>query len=128
VARDFNAEKLKYVLPHFYQHVTTRGEKNSRPPLLHTVTCTKLSLNPPFSKSDHNSILLLPAYKLKLKQEVPVARLIPKWSDDADGKLQYCLLAQTGICSGILPDGIVLNAPHQSLASSISALMTLPPQ
>ena len=43
---------------------------------------------PPFGKSDHNSILLIPAYKRKLKQEVPVTRSIRKWSGDSDAKLQ----------------------------------------
>jgi beta-mannanase len=42
----------------------------------------------PFVKSDHNSILLIPAYKQKLKQEAPVTRSIRKWSDEADAKLQ----------------------------------------
>ena len=45
---------------------------------------------PPFGKSDHNSILLIPVYKQKLKQEVPVTRSIQKWSDEEDGKLQDC--------------------------------------
>jgi hypothetical protein len=45
---------------------------------------------PPFGKSDHNSILLIPTYKQKLKQEVPVTRSIGKWSDDVDAKLQDC--------------------------------------
>ena len=45
---------------------------------------------PPFGKSDHNSILLIPAYKQKLKQEAPVTRSIKKWSDEADAKLQDC--------------------------------------
>ena len=44
----------------------------------------------PFGKSDHNSILLIPAYKLKLKQEAPVTRSIKTWSDEADAKLQDC--------------------------------------
>ena len=44
---------------------------------------------PPFGKSDHNYILLIPANKLKLK-EVPVTRSIRKWSDDADAKLKDC--------------------------------------
>ena len=50
---------------------------------------TKLS---PFSfgKSDHNSILLIPAYKQKLKQEVPVTRSTRKWSDNTDATLQDC--------------------------------------
>ena len=33
---------------------------------------------------------MIPAYKQKLKQEVPVTRSIRKWSDDADAKLQDC--------------------------------------
>jgi hypothetical protein len=43
VAGDFNADNLKLILPHFYQHVTcaTRGVKNSRSPLLLTQTPTK---------------------------------------------------------------------------------------
>ena len=45
---------------------------------------------PPFGKSDHNSILLIPAYKQKLKQEVPVTCSIRKWSDDTDAMLQDC--------------------------------------
>ena len=67
VARDFNAGKLKSALPHFYQHVTcaTRGKKTTFTP--HTEMRTKLSLNPPFGETDHNSILMIPAYK-----QVPV--------------------------------------------------------
>ena len=33
---------------------------------------------------------MIPAYKLKLKQEVPVTRSIRKWSDDTDATLQDC--------------------------------------
>ena len=45
---------------------------------------------PQFEKSDHNSILLIPTYKQKLKQEVPVTRSIRKWSDYSDAKLHDC--------------------------------------
>ena len=45
---------------------------------------------PPFGKSDHNSILLIPAYMQKLKQEVPVTRSKWKSSDDVDATLQDC--------------------------------------
>ena len=45
---------------------------------------------PPFGKSDHNYILLIPVYKQKLKQERPVTRSTKKWSDEADAKLQGC--------------------------------------
>ena len=45
---------------------------------------------PPFGKSDHNSIRLIPTYRQKFKQEVPVTRSIRKWSDDADTTLLDC--------------------------------------
>ena len=45
---------------------------------------------PPFGKSDHNSILLIPVYKQKLKHKVPVMRSMWKWSNEADVKLQDC--------------------------------------
>jgi hypothetical protein len=45
---------------------------------------------PPFGKSDHNYILLIPVYKQKLKQERPVTRSTKKWSDEACAKLQDC--------------------------------------
>ena len=51
---------------------------------------TKTTLNELYSaisKSDHNSILLVPAYKQKLKQEAQVSQSIKKWSDEADAKL-----------------------------------------
>ena len=51
VAWDFNAGKLKSVLPNFYRHVTcaTRGERKNK------------------TLDHHNSILLNPAYKQKVK-------------------------------------------------------------
>ena len=45
---------------------------------------------PPFGKSDHDSILLLPAYRQKLKQETPVLRSVQCWSDQSDSTLQDC--------------------------------------
>ena len=46
--------------------------------------------HPPFGKSAHHFILLIPAYKQKLKQEAPVTQSIKQWSDEADAKLQDC--------------------------------------
>jgi hypothetical protein len=64
VAGDLNAGKLKSVLTHFYQHVTcaTRGKKT--PEHLYSThrDAYKALLRPPFCKSDHNFILLIPAY------------------------------------------------------------------
>ena len=60
------------------------------PSLLHTQAAYKALPRPPYDKSDHNSIFLIPAYKQKLKQEVPVTSSIRKWSDDSDATLQDC--------------------------------------
>ena len=38
--------------------------------------------HPQLGKSDHNSILLIPAYKQKGKQEAPVTQSIKQWSDE----------------------------------------------
>ena len=85
VAGDFNAGKLKSVLPHFYQHVkcATRGEKNKTLDHLYSShrDTYKAFPHPPIGKSYHHFILLIPAYKLKLKQDVPVTCSIQKWSN-----------------------------------------------
>ena len=92
MARAFNAGKLKSVLPNLYKHVkcATRGKTI----LDHLYTTHRDAYEAlsrlPFGKSDHNSILLIPAYKQKLKQEAPVTRSIKKQSDEADAKLQDC--------------------------------------
>ena len=64
VAGDFNKANLKTRLPKFYQHIdcATRGGK-ALP-------------RPPFGKADHDSILLIPAYRQKLKQEAPTLRSV----------------------------------------------------
>ena len=46
--------------------------------------------HPEFSKSDINSIILIPADKQQSKQEAQVTRSIKKWSDEANAKLQDC--------------------------------------
>ncbi len=45
---------------------------------------------PPFDKSDHSSVLLLPAYRQKLKREAPALRTVHCWSDQLDAILQDC--------------------------------------
>ena len=69
-------------------HVQPEGKKTLHH-LYYTQRDAYIALpHPPFGKSDHNYILLIPAYKQKLKQEAPVTRSIRKWSDEADAKLQ----------------------------------------
>ena len=89
MARDFNAGELKSVLPHLCQHVKCATREETI--LDHLNSTHRVGLpRPPFGKSDHNSILLIPAYKQKLKQEALVTQSIKKWSDEADAKLQDC--------------------------------------
>jgi hypothetical protein len=61
-------------LQNFYQHVTCnqRGKKTLNHHYSTHRDAYKALPRPPFAKSEHNSILLIPAYKQKLKQEVPV--------------------------------------------------------
>ena len=69
MAEDFNAGKLKSVLPNFCQHVicATTGKLI----LDHLYSTHKDAYKalpcPPFGKSDHNSIPLIPAYEQNLK-------------------------------------------------------------
>ena len=44
----------------------------------------------PFGKADHDSILLIPAYRQKLKQEAPELKSVQRWSDQSDSTLQDC--------------------------------------
>ena len=92
VAGDFNGGKFKSVLPHFYQHVkcATRRKIILDHPYSTHRDMYKALPHPPFGRSDHNSILLIPAYKQKWKQEAPLTRSIKKLSDEADAKLQDC--------------------------------------
>lgn len=50
----------------------------------------KPSSTTPFVKSDHSSILLLLAYRLKFKQAAPTVRMIHFWSDESHTVLQDC--------------------------------------
>jgi hypothetical protein len=70
--------------------MSTRGKKKSRPHFSTHRDAYKALLCPPFGKSDHKSILMIPAYEQKLKQKGPVTRSIRKWSDDPDAMVQDC--------------------------------------
>jgi hypothetical protein len=117
VAREFNAGKCKSVLPHFCQLVTCADTgKNLKTTFTPHRDAYKAPSHPLFGKSDHNSILLIPAYKQKRNQEVPVTRSILKWSDDTDAKLQDCLASTVWNVKYV--HMALRSIPHQSLASS----------
>ncbi|XP_014196244.1 neurotrimin isoform X1 [Haplochromis burtoni] len=75
---DFNKGNLKKVSPKLNQHIhfNTRGDQL----LDHCYTsfrdAYKALPRAPFGQSDHSSILLLPAYRQKLKQEAPTLRAV----------------------------------------------------
>ena len=83
VAGDFNKANLKTRLPKFYQHTECASRAGSILDHHYSNFCDafKTLPRPPFGKSDHDSILLLPSYRQKLKQERPVLRSVQRWSD-----------------------------------------------
>ncbi|KAI4894725.1 hypothetical protein NFI96_008424 [Prochilodus magdalenae] len=92
VVGDFNKANFRKVAPKFVQHVScsTRGSRT----LYHCYTpfrdAYKALPRPPFGKSDHSSIQLLPTYRQKLKQAPPTIREVHRWSDQSDSMLQDC--------------------------------------
>jgi hypothetical protein len=80
VSGDISAGKLKFFIPHFYQHDNCAMREGKKLDHLYSTHRDKYKALPrsPFGTSDHNSIILIPAYKLKLKQEVPVIQSIKK--------------------------------------------------
>jgi hypothetical protein len=111
VAGDFNRINLRTRLPKFYQHIdcSTRASNTLNHYYSHFRNAYKALPRPTFGKSDQDSILLLPSYRQKLKQETPVLRAIQRWSDQSDSMLQDCFdhvdknmfrVAWTRICSG----------------------------
>ena len=88
VVGDFNQVPLSKVLPKYFQHidVNTQGDRLLYSPFRNAF---KPLLHPVFGKSNHSSILLLPANRQKLKQAVPSVRTT-HWSDQLEAVLQEC--------------------------------------
>ncbi|RXN13035.1 Transposon Ty3-I Gag-Pol poly [Labeo rohita] len=91
-AGDFNKANLNTIAPRFFQHITinTRGDRALDHCYSPFRDAYKSLPRPPFGKSDHLSILLLPVYRQKLKREAPALREIQCWSDHSDAILQDC--------------------------------------
>ncbi|RXN14101.1 dynein heavy chain [Labeo rohita] len=92
VAGDFNKANLRTIAPRFFQHITinTCGDRALDHCYSPFWDAYRSFPRPPFGKSDHLSILLLPAYRQKLKREAPALREIQCWSDHSDAILQDC--------------------------------------
>ncbi|KAK3534809.1 hypothetical protein QTP86_026082 [Hemibagrus guttatus] len=95
VAGDFNSANLKHAAPNFYQHRTFISTSAHERTLDHCYTTKKDSYKaqsrPPFGKSDHAAIFLIPKYKQWLKQEVPAQREFTRWTDQSVAALQDAL-------------------------------------
>ncbi|KAK1805843.1 hypothetical protein P4O66_012893 [Electrophorus voltai] len=93
VVGEFNSANLKHAVPNLYQHITfpTRGNMT----LDHCYTPYKDShkalSHPPFGKSDHAAIFLIPKYKQRLKLEAPVQREVTCWTEQSVAALQNAL-------------------------------------
>ena len=76
----------------FYQHVTVNTRRDKTIDLCYTnIKESYRSIQKSkIGSSDHNTILLLPIYVTKLRQQKPVIRNIPIWSNENIEKLQAC--------------------------------------
>ncbi len=92
VTGDFNKANFRTIAPKYFQHITinTRGDRVLDHCYSPFRDAYKSLPRPPFGKSDHSSVLLLPAYRQKLKREGPALRTIQCWSDQSDAILQDC--------------------------------------
>ncbi len=92
---DFNKANFRTIAPKYFQHITfnIRGDcilDHCYSPFCLSEIVYKSLPRPPFGKSDHSSVLLLPAYRQKLKHVAPALRTIQCWSDQSDATLQDC--------------------------------------
>nr|XP_008286879.1 PREDICTED: uncharacterized protein LOC103362331 [Stegastes partitus] len=93
VAGDFNSANLRKAMPELRQHIAfpTRGDRT----LDHCYSPFRdgyaAKTQPPFGRSDHDSILLLPRYKQRLKRAALLEREVSRWSDPAEAALQDTL-------------------------------------
>ncbi len=92
ITGDFNKANFRTIAPKYFQHITInmRGDRTLDHCYSPFRDAYKSLPRPPFGKSDHSSVLLLPAYRQKLKREAPALRTVQCWSDQSDAILQDC--------------------------------------
>ncbi len=90
---NFNKANFRTIAPKYFQHITinTCGDRLLDQYYSPFRDGYKSLPCPPFGKSDHSSVMLLPAYRQKLKREAPALRTIQCWSDQSDAILKDCL-------------------------------------
>ncbi|KAK3545220.1 hypothetical protein QTP70_002065 [Hemibagrus guttatus] len=122
LAGDFNSANLKRGVPDFYRHITcpTRGERT----LDHCYNTIKdgykAQSRPPFGKSEHSAIFLMPKYKQRLKQEVPaqseghLVATLQYALDDADWDMFRCSSDDINVFTEAVV-GFIRTFPNQKL-------------
>ncbi len=100
ITGDFNKANFKTIAPKYFQHVTinTRGDRTLDHCYSPLRDAYKSLPRPPFGKSDHSSVLLLPAYRQKLKHP-----LSGQFIAGLTNRMLYyrtVLITWTGTCSG----------------------------
>ena len=93
VAGDFNHADLKTVLPKLHQHVNFPTREKNILDLVYTSHkgAYKASPLPHIGLSDHLTVMLMPAYRPRVKVEKPVRKEISVWPDGSRFALQDCL-------------------------------------
>ena len=89
---DFNRAPFQKTITKFKPQITSNTRKDaildqcymSIKDAYHTIS------RPPLGKSDHNVMLLLPAYRQKLKTEKPQVKTVKKWTPESLMSLQGC--------------------------------------
>ena len=121
VVGDFNRTNMKKVLPKYYQHINfpTRGDQILDHCYSQIRKCYKPLPRPAFGKSDHTSIMLIPTYRQRLKQEKPVSRAVQRWSAEAISTLQDCFDTTDWQMFFVAADGDI-NEYTDSVSSYIS--------
>ncbi len=76
VTGDFNKANFRTIAPKYFQHINTHGDRVLDHCYFPFRDVYKSLPRPPFGKSDHSSVLLLAAYRQKLKREAPALRTI----------------------------------------------------
>ncbi|KAK0136911.1 hypothetical protein N1851_026933 [Merluccius polli] len=92
VAGDFNHANLKTVFPHVYQHIDFPTRGNNTLDLVYTTLrgAYKASPLPHLGASDHTTVMLMPAYRPKVKVTRPVQKQVREWPESASSALQDC--------------------------------------
>ena len=87
VVGDFSHTCLSKALPRYKWHVDCPTRKDKTLGHCYTVYA---SARDPLGKSDHNTIILIPAYRQTLKTVKPVKKTVTKWSPESTEALRGC--------------------------------------